>query len=378
MRKIEGSIFSHLDLTNKVRKSKVDIAAAEPMIIETFDELVRKIAHLSFENRDHLLFYRGQRREHLNRDGNSSLYPSIYRTKNGENLSADMVRQRFKILDQASALLVKKFSELGLANSFKELKKRKYIQWSILQHYEVCDTPLLDLTQSIRVACSFALSKGSEHGIFYVLGLPYFTNRISINSEYDIVNVRLINICPPQAMRPYFQEGYLVGTDDASIDYEDRTEFDFKRRLIAKFKIPNTKGFWGGQNSLENYLMPVDDEIENICKQIHFELQEENNIQLMFPGTWRNEYHFRDGRVGVELIQIRNGNEYFINQKGQYNHVFNLDSVTIDKEKGEIKFRKVGIDTDNRKAFNDLKIINLERYEGIETNGTQLVYTKWE
>lgn len=377
MRKIEGSIFSHLDFSTELRNGKVDVASTEPMFIKTFNDLVRKIAHLSFENRDHLLFYRGQRREHLNRDKNSSLYPSIYRTRNGENLSIDMLRQRFKILDQGSELLVKRFSELGITNSNRELKKRKHIQWGILQHYEVCDTPLLDLTQSIRVACSFALSKGTEDGIVYVLGLPYITNRISINSEYDIVNVRLINICPPQALRPYFQEGYLVGTDDVTIEYEDRSEFDFKRRLIAKFRIPNTEEFWDGQNSLERYLMPEEDEIESICKQIHFELQEENNIQLMFPGTWKNEYHFRDGKVGAELFQIRNGNEYYINQKGNYNHVFDLDTVSIDKAKREVKFRKVGANDDARKAFNDLKIINDNRYEGLEANGTRITYTRW-
>ncbi len=379
MRKIEGKIFSHLNFLTEENKEKVtEVSASQPMLIDTFDDLVRKIAHLSFENRDHLLFYRGQDVEHLNRDGNSSLYPSIYRTKDGENLSGEILTQRFKVLEQASKLLVKKFSELDLSSSANELKKRKYIQWSILQHYEVCDTPLLDLTQSIRVACSFALSKGSESGIVYVLGLPYTTNRISINSEYDLVNVRLINICPPQALRPYFQEGYLVGTDDVTIDYDDRTEFDFKRRLIAKFRIPNSPAFWDGQTSLENYLKPANDDIESICKQIIVELQEENNIESMFPGVWKNEYYFKNGRIGSELFQIKNGNEYFIQQRGQYNHVFNLDSVVIDKISSALKFRKKGVGADKRKAFNNLKIINENRYEGIETNGTRIIYTKWE
>lgn len=378
MRKIEDSIFSHLDLSSTEKKGRQSVASSEPMIIDTFDDLVRKVAHLSFENRDHMLFYRGQSREHYNREGNTSLYPSIYRTKNNEILSSDMLGQRFKLLDQASVLLIRKFGDLGINNSIKELKKRKYIQWSILQHYEVCDTPLLDLTQSIRVACSFAFLKGGDTGIFYVLGLPYITNRISINSEHDIVNVRLINICPPQALRPYFQEGNLVGTDDITLNYEDRSDFDFKRRLIAKFKIPNTEKFWGGQSSLENYLKPLNDEIEDICKQIHKELQEENNIQLMFPGTWRNEYHFKDGRVGAELFQVKNNNEYHINRGSTYVHMFNLDSVTIDKPSGVLKFRKVGVTNDSRKAFNTLRIVDSNTYEGIETNGTRIKYSRWE
>jgi hypothetical protein len=348
------------------------------MSVSSFDELVRKMARLSYENRDHMLFYRGQRREHLNRENNSSLYPSIYRTKDGENLSADVIGQKFKVLDQASILLLKKFAELDLPRTTKELRKRRYIQWSILQHYEVCDTPLLDLTQSIRVACSFALSKETETGIVYVLGLPYITNRISINSEHDVVNVRLINICPPQALRPYFQEGNLVGTDEVTTDYEDRSDFDFKRRLIAKFKIPNTKSFWDGQASLEEYLMPTGDKVDTLCRSIHLELQEANNIQLMFPGTWKNEYHFKDGRVGAEAFQIRNSWEYYINQAGVYNHIFNIDSVSIDKKEGVIKFRKVGVGKDNRKAFNTLRIIDKNHYEGIEANDTRIKYTRLE
>ena len=36
------------------------------------------------------------------------------------------------------------------------LRRQRILRWSILQHYEICDTPLLDVTQSIRIAASFA------------------------------------------------------------------------------------------------------------------------------------------------------------------------------------------------------------------------------
>lgn len=55
----------------------------------------------------------------------------------------------------------------------KELRQKRYIQWSILQHYEVVPTPLLDLTQSIRVACSFAQMRGTDSTCYvYVIGFP--------------------------------------------------------------------------------------------------------------------------------------------------------------------------------------------------------------
>ena len=126
-------------------------------------------------------------------------------------------------------------------------------------------TPLIDFTHSPRVACSFAL-RGKDEGQAYVFvfGLPYVTNRISFNSEQDTVIVRLLSICPPMALRPYFQEGYLVATTDVAADYEDKNELDFNRRLIAKFSIPTTDNFWGaGLRGLsEDELYPTHDEIE--------------------------------------------------------------------------------------------------------------------
>jgi hypothetical protein len=82
-------------------------------------------------------------------------------------------------------------------------------------------------------------------GYVYVFGPPYLTNRISINSEHDIVNVRLLSICPPSALRPCFQEGYLAGTADVTTDFDSKTELDFRNRLIAKFGISRARTFWG-------------------------------------------------------------------------------------------------------------------------------------
>ena len=152
-----------------------------------------------------------------------------------------------------------------------QLRRKKYIQWSILQHYEVTKTPLLDITQSIRVACSFAQLKNNEDRAFvYVFGLPYYTNRISINSEHDLINIRLLSIAPPQALRPYFQEGFLVGTTDITDEYEKKQELDLNNRLIAKFEIPNSDTFWDESfNKIpEDALYPKNDTIENMCNEI--------------------------------------------------------------------------------------------------------------
>lgn len=243
------------------------IASAAPFRVNTFRELVEHTAKLSFENKDYLLFYRGQAIDYINRAGSSTFYPSIYR---GEQLQAREVNHKFDNLEGASNRLVEIFEEHRI-EGHKELKRRKAIQWSILQHYEVCPTPLLDFTHSLRVACSFAaLENDSATAYIFVFALPYLTNRISINSEHDIINIRLLSICPPIALRPYFQEGYLVGTDGITTNYESKTELDFKNRLVAKFEIPNDKRFWGADFDKipKSSLYPTKDPMLDLVKEI--------------------------------------------------------------------------------------------------------------
>lgn len=136
----------------------------------------------------------------------------------------------------------------------------------------------MDFTQSLRVAASFAqLNSTEKESYVYAFGLPYLTNRISSNSEHDLVNIRLLSICPPLALRPYYQEGYLVSTEDIESEYDDKTELDFNRRLIAKFRIPNSKSFWGKDfNPIpESALYPSRDKIKELCEEIRFEVKVE-------------------------------------------------------------------------------------------------------
>jgi hypothetical protein len=218
----------------------------------------------------------------------------------------------------------------------KELRQKRYIQWSILQHYEVLPTPLLDLTQSIRVACSFAQMRSSDSACYvYVFGLPYLTNRISINSEHDIVNVRLLSICPPSALRPYFQEGYLAGTADVTTDFDSKTELDFRNRLIAKFAIPRAKTFWGsGFDQIpETALNPRGDAILELCTALQTELSSELQPGQVgeFVKEWARleEYLLENARRLTERnVSVREAITSLA-KRGRLNQVqaFMLDSV---------------------------------------------------
>lgn len=238
----------------------------EPILVDSFSDLIMKVAQLSFDNKDFLLFFRGQSENHLDENRKSTLLPSMYRrVKSIEDLEL-----QDEILTVASKMLIaeiKKFDNLKVAN---DISRIKYLAWGILQHYEVCDTPLLDITQSLQVACSFAsIDSTNKFGYVYVLALPYIFNRISINSEFDLVNVRLLSISPPKASRPFLQDGFLVGTEYFSNNISKIKELDFNRRLVAVFKFENSERFWGKYKRLnKKQLLPESDLYREICDRI--------------------------------------------------------------------------------------------------------------
>ena len=268
------------------------VARRDAYPVSTFNELVRIVAELSYLNRDNLLFFRGQNEDFRNKAGATTLYPSLYR-KN--NISKQNLDERFSLLKELASVLASLTKPYD-KRAADEIRRRQYIQWSILQHYQVYDTPLLDVTQSLRVACSFAqLEATSEQAYVYVLGLPYMPNGISINSEQEIVDIRLLSVCPPLALRPYFQEGYLVGTTDVTDNYDDKNELDFNRRLIAKFVIPVGDSFWG-------------DNLARIPRHLLF-LDEHNDVMFHICNTIRSALLKAEGYLSDE-----NADEHLVNE----------------------------------------------------------------
>ncbi|WP_281541574.1 FRG domain-containing protein [Maribacter aestuarii] len=302
--------------------------------LKNYRELVEQVAKLSYLNKDHLLFFRGQKNDYRNKANKSTFYPTIYR---GEHLTQQELDYRFDKLYSASKILVdlfKKHKVDGLA----EFRRKRLIQWSVLQHYEVIETPLIDITQSLRVACSFAQYKNEHKTAYvYVLGLPYYSNRISTNSEHDLVNVRLLSITPPQALRPYFQEGFLVGTEDITSEYENKGELDLNNRLIAKFEIPNNDSFWGKyfDKIPENALYPKSDRIEEICKEIELELRSEiapaNLGTFLQLWTELEQDILRNARrYKREVHNVRNAiNVLMTNQEEQYGLLKEFDYMRM-------------------------------------------------
>jgi hypothetical protein len=224
----------------KATVAKVRLDVGFP--VASFRDLVRCVAELGSRNSRFNLFFRGQSEDDLDWNGKTRLYPSIFRPEKGKKSLHKLVREcRFELLRN----LVKKLriyrARLGLSSS---LGIHPEYWYSILQHYQLCRTPLLDLTQSLRVAATFALLNTQtgilrSKGYVYVLGMPHLHGCISAFVDYSMTVVKLQNICPPDALRPHFQEGYLVGRWPRTLSKE--AEDNFAYWLVGKYLLDNNE-----------------------------------------------------------------------------------------------------------------------------------------
>jgi hypothetical protein len=184
--------------------------------------------------------------------GSSTLRPSIFRPDPGKkSIKLSSLEQRYDVLHTAEQLLIDQFQTLKRLGR-QRVARQRLLRWSILQHYEVCETPLLDVSQSLRIAASFGSEGNSREAFLFVLAVPNVSGAITASAEAGIQIVRLASVCPPSAIRAHIQEGYLLG------EYPDFSSFgqsahykpfqvDFGRRLIGKFRFER-EALWSDAN----------------------------------------------------------------------------------------------------------------------------------
>lgn len=214
--------------------------------VNSYEELLEKVAQLNFYNPGLQLYFRGQKKDYFNynKDGKpirSNLYPSLLRGLPIEKSKRRaLVEKRVEKLNKADKLLLQYFD-----NGY--LHRHQLVRWAILQHYEICYTPFLDITPSLQSALSFAITKTNNEGYIYVLGLPQQNGAITVSIESMTQLIDLSKLCPPEASRPHFQSGYLVADYPTAIYKEElvqkvpRVSGNFACRLVTKFHLVNTK-----------------------------------------------------------------------------------------------------------------------------------------
>jgi hypothetical protein len=218
--------------------------------VKSYLELATKVAELQYLNRDHVLLFRGQAKDYRNLKRNTSLKPSLFRAENGSSRNPDqtVLQRRFEKLKVAEQLLVEEYDSADFTGK-ERLRRQQILRWSILQHYEVCRTPLLDVTHSLRIAMSFASHEAkNDQAFLFVVGVPNLSGSVTASAEAGLQIIRLSSVCPSSAIRPHIQEGYLLGEYPDIGAYEQKAfyqsfEIDFGRRLVAKFTF-NPNEFW--------------------------------------------------------------------------------------------------------------------------------------
>lgn len=240
----EKKIWSYYDDCEKVQsvKKTSEIRGGKGHKVTSYIELAKKIAELQYLNRDHLLMFRGQAKDHKTSKNNTMMKASIFRNEDGKLPNDEILGKRFKLLRAAGASLQSHYQKNNLR--FRQnISRYRIIRWAILQHYGICETPLLDVTHSLRIAASFAADRNeSEEAFVFALGVPNLSGAVTASSEAGLQIVRLSSACPPTAVRPHIQEGYLLGdypeiSDTGQKSLYDVYEMDFGRRLVAKFRF---------------------------------------------------------------------------------------------------------------------------------------------
>ncbi|NQW52481.1 MAG: FRG domain-containing protein [Rhodospirillales bacterium] len=251
------------DTNDSVRKT-------QGIVVRNYQQLARYVAELQFWNRDFVLVFRGQPKDYRNKVGDTLLRPSLFRPFKGKtNLSFGLAKTRFEDLNKFDQRLIEKADDIFPQEKevADRLRRQRILRWSILQHYEVCPTPLLDVSHSLRVASSFATDRADGEAFVFVLGIPNLTGAITASIEAGLQVVRLASVCPSSAERPHIQEGYILGEypEISSIEQKKHYgtyEMDFGRRLIAKFRF-NPDTFWkqspGFEPLLHDLLYPPED-----------------------------------------------------------------------------------------------------------------------
>ena len=207
--------------------------------MRSFFELATKVAELQFRNRDRVLLFRGQSGDYRNAQANTTLKPTLLRPDGQGNPSAATLIARFERLERAERELVARYATSGFLG-VERLRRHRILRWAILQHYEICATPLLDVTHSLRIAASFASLRESSKAYLFVLGVPNLSGAVTASAEAGLQIVRLSSVCPPSAVRPHIQEGYLLGVYPDLVDYAQKENYDHYEMDSAAGWSPNS------------------------------------------------------------------------------------------------------------------------------------------
>jgi hypothetical protein len=237
--------------------------------VRSYRELLERAAFLGSMNKRLTLFFRGQVQDI---DPLPTLFRKSWKCFGSSQIFEITRDNRIKYWDELNKIGRRVYeicdtTELGLPR-WRGLQNIRETQWTVIQHYGLWPTPLIDITNSLRVAATFAMgfqhgdTRTPRQGFLYVVGMPYSTGSITFDIDQQIILARLQSACPPVAKRPHYQEGFLVGRFPMyEVEEGLKDKSNLINRLIAKFELQDDGNFWNPDFPMirETALLPNDD-----------------------------------------------------------------------------------------------------------------------
>ena len=228
----------------------------------TFGRLQDMVAFLGYHNPGLEIFVRGQKKDYQHSDGSSAIKATLYRSSDQQDFLTKIAELESKE-NQLIDCLNNESNFPGQTSLLLHSEARQ----ALLQHYQICPTPFLDITRNTRVAATFATDgiTSDDSPCIYVFGLPYAHGNITKTYTENMTILNLRNTLGYYAKRPHEQEGYLMGS---LYDWKDFSNSDYhegKQRLICKIKLTidpeKPEKFWGRYSAYPmDILMPNEQE----------------------------------------------------------------------------------------------------------------------
>ncbi len=222
--------------------------------------------------------------------------------------------------------------------------------------------------------------------------LLFFTYTILSLGTY-VMNTFVQKVIKPKAVKRFDPEGFISALDHRSV-MDNLSEVERKMRTSDKnarqmeIERDNLREDFNSKNKeLAEVILKYEgyeqdnNELKKRIKVLETKQELTNgDIGSIFPGIWRNQHTFSDGRQGQEYFRIKDGNKYYASQRKDMSdeeHVFDIVGIEhIDEN--QLIFTKVRPGT-KQIAFNFLRKEG-ERYFGSEDSaedkGTKVSYSK--
>ena len=159
-----------------------------------------------------MTFFRGQPTRHLSREGKDLILPSICRTNEGD-ICQNELNKRIKKLDTRVKQMSDSYIDSDVwsdSTSILKLLSDKFVGYGLCQHYELCKTPHLDVSEDFEVAYTFSKFPDLNKGVIYIISVPACPHLINILFYEQLYAINLQKIVIPQSTRPKVQKAWSL------------------------------------------------------------------------------------------------------------------------------------------------------------------------